>query len=256
VHSPQELELLFAESQRAGQLSPEMHQRLQRGMRLSRRTVRQLMVPRSRLDAIEASTPHAEIVRRVLVSPFSRLPVYRETIDQVLGSVSTKDIVASYVEHGEIAPLAQLLRPIAFVPESLTADHLVRLLREERTSKAIVVDEFGGVQGIISVDDLLAEVFGELASELRKVPPPGAEMLHDGRVKLPASMRPDAAQDWLGEHWEGSAATLGGLIVSRLGRLPGRGEHVTMGHTEITVLEVSATTIVSIALRPREKEGD
>jgi putative hemolysin len=249
VHSPQELELLFAESRRGGMLSPEMHQRLHRGLRLSRRTVRQLMVPRSQLIAIEASTPDAEIVRIVLESPYSRLPVYRDTIDHLLGSVSTKDIVGSYVARGEIPPLSQLLKPIPFVPENLTADRLVRLLRQQRTSKAIVVDEFGGVQGMISIDDLLAELFGELGDEL-KAQSGGAELLTDGRVKLRGSMRPDAAEAWIGEQWEGSAATLGGLIVSRLGRLPAAGERVDVGGAEVTVLEVSPTTILSIAVRP------
>jgi putative hemolysin len=249
VHSPQELEFRFAESRRGGELSPELHQRLRRGLRLSRRTVRQLMVPRSQLVAIEASTPHAEIIRRVLDSPYSRLPVYRGTIDHLLGSVSTKDIVGSYVARGEIPLLSQMLKPMAFVPESLRADRLVRLLRQERTSKAIVVDEFGGVQGIISIDDLLGELFGELGDEL-KAQDGGPELMLDGRVKLRGSMRPDAAEAWLSTRAEASAATLSGLIVSRLGRLPEPGERIEVDGAEVTVLEVSPTAILSLAVRP------
>jgi putative hemolysin len=256
VHSPEELGLLFAESRRSGALSPEIHQRLQRGLRLSRRSIRQLMIPRNQLVAIEASTPHAEIVRRVLDSPYSRFPVYRDTIDQLLGSVSTKDIVSAYVTQGEIPELARLLQPMPCVPENLSADHLVRLLRQERSSKAIVVDEFGGVQGMISIDDLLAELFGELGDELKSNRPSAAQQLADGRIKLPGSMRPDAARSWLSEPWEGSAATLGGLIVGQLGRIPAPGERIAMGSTEVTVLEVSQTSIVSIAVRqPAAKEG-
>lgn len=247
VHSPRELELLFAESRRGGTLSPELHRRLRHMLRLSRRTVHQLMVPRNQLIAIEASTPDAEIVRRVLDSPYSRLPVYRETMDNLIGSVSTRDIVASYVTTGNIPPLAQLLRPIPFVPESLTADRLVGLLRRERSSKAIVVDEYGGVQGMISIDDLLAELFGELGDELK--PMRGtAETLADGRVRLRGSMRPGEAEPWLGEAWEGSAATLSGLIMGRLGRLPKVGERVELAGAQITVLEVSATSVVAVAV--------
>jgi putative hemolysin len=256
VHTPQELELLFAESRRAGQLSPEMHKRLQQGLRLSRRTVRQLMVPRSQLDAIEASTPDSEILRQVLASNYSRLPVYRDTIDHVLGSVSTKDIVGAYITRGEIPPLVQLMQPIPFVPGSLGADRLVALLRQERSSKAVVVDEFGGVQGMISVDDLLAELFGELGDELKAAPTSSAEMLVDGRVKLRGSIRAAAAEAWLGEPWEGTAATLGGLIVSTLGRLPAAGERVELHGAEVTVLEVSPTAVVSVAVRKRAPRAE
>jgi len=259
VHSPQELELLFAESRRAGQLTPEMHGRLQQGLRLSRRTVRQLMVPRSQLVAIEASTPDADILRQVLDSHYSRMPVYRGTIDQVLGSVSTKDVVAAYITHGEIPPLVKMLRPIPFVPAGLPADRLVSLLRHERTSKAIVVDEYGNVQGMISVDDLLVELFGELADELKVAATSSAEMLLDGRVKLRGSMRAAAAEPWLGQPVDGTAATLGGLIVGKLGHLPAPGERVQLGRAEVTVLEVSQTAVLSVAVLQRaavlEEEG-
>lgn len=248
VHSPRELELLFAESRRGGTLSPELHRRLRHALRLSRRTVHQLMVPRSQLIAIEASTPDTEIVRRVRESPYSRLPVYSETIDNLLGTVSTRDIVASYVTTGSIPPLAQLTRPIAFVPENLTADRLVRVLRRERSSKAIVIDEYGGVQGMISIDDLLSELFGELGDELKPLRG-SAETLSDGRVRLRGSMRPAEAEAWLGEAWEGTAATLSGLIMSRLGRLPKVGERVELAGAEFTVLEVSATSVLSVAVR-------
>lgn len=248
VHSPQELELLFAESRRGGQLSPEIHRRLQHSLRLSTRSVRQLMVPRSQLDAIEASTPDAEILSHVLASPYSRLPVYRGTIDRVLGSVSTKDIVAAYVARAEIPALAQLLRPMPFVPANLSADRLIAVLQREHSSKALVVDEFGGVEGIVSIDDLLTELFGEIGEERNSSSPSNAEMLRDGRVKLRGSIRAAAAEPWLSESWEGSAATLGGLIVGKLGRLPAVGERIALRGVEITVLEVSATAVISVAV--------
>ncbi|HKP56915.1 MAG TPA: hemolysin family protein [Polyangiales bacterium] len=247
VHSPRELELLFAESRRGGTLSPELHRRLRHVLRLSRRTVHQLMVPRSQLIAIEMSTAAAEIVQRVLESPYSRLPVYRETIDDLLGTVSTRDLVAAYVTTGCIPPLAELVRPIPFVPESLTADRLVSVLRAERTSKAIVVDEYGGVQGMISIDDLLAELFGDLGEEL-KPSRESVELLSDGRVKLRGSMRPTEAEAWLGETWEDTSATLSGLITSRLGRLPRVGERIELGRSEFTVLEVGPTSVLSVAV--------
>jgi putative hemolysin len=174
VHSPEEIEFLLAESRRGGALSPDAHLRLRRGLQLSKRTVLQMMTPRDEMDAIDASTPPAELLERILVSPYDRLPVYRDSLDNIVGAVSTKDIVGLFASRGEVPPLAKLLRPIPFVPGTLPAHRFVRFLQERHSSKAIVLDEVGGVQGIISIEDLLGELFGELGDELKQ-PEPSAE---------------------------------------------------------------------------------
>lgn len=242
VHSPFEIQLLLNESRRGGTLSPEAHARLERGLHLSSRTVRQLMVPRGELVAIEASTPMPEILRLVLESPYTRLPVYRKALDDLIGTVNTKDVVALYASRGDIPPLEQLLRPIPFVPENLRADRLVRFLQERKSSKAIVVDEFGGVQGIVSIEDVLGELFGDIGDEL-KVFEPITEPLADGRVRLPGSMSLEEAEPWIGTRWEGSALTVSGHIVSRLGRLPQEGEHIDIDGVSLTVLDMTPTTV-------------
>ncbi|MBC7171820.1 MAG: HlyC/CorC family transporter, partial [Polyangiaceae bacterium] len=149
VHSPAEIELLLAESRASGNVSPELLRRLERGLHLSARTARQLMVPRNKLLAVEVSTPAKELVRVLRESPYSRLPVYRGSLDEVLGAVSTKDVVALYASRRDLPPIEQLLRPVPFVPESITADRLVRFLQEKQASKALVVNEFGGVEGLV-----------------------------------------------------------------------------------------------------------
>jgi len=242
VHSPVEIQLLLNESRKGGTLSPEAHARLERGLLLSTRTVRQLMVPRGELVAIEASMPADDILRFVLESPYSRLPVYRKDLDHLIGTVSTKDVVALYASRGDIPPLEQLLRPIPFVPENLRADRLVRFLQERKSSKAIVVDEFGGVQGIVSIEDVLGELFGDIGDEL-KAPDAITEPLADGRVRLPGSMSLEEAEPWLGVRWDGHASTVGGHIVSRLGRLPAEGEHIEIDGVNLTVLDMTPTTV-------------
>lgn len=249
VHSPEELELLFAESRRGGALSAETHAQLRRGLRLSGRSVRQLMVPRGQIDAIDAETPASAIVERILASPYSRLPVYRKSIDHVIGAVSTKDLVGLYAVRGEIPPLEKLLRPIPFVSENLSADRLVRFLREARSSKAIVTDEYGGVQGIISIEDVLGQLFGDIRDELKE-PEPGVEPLPDGRVRLSGSIPPSRAEPWLGVRWKGRAATLGGHVVDRLGRLPAVGDRVEIDGVEVTVEAMSPTSVRSVVVRP------
>jgi CBS domain containing-hemolysin-like protein len=251
VHTSAEIELLLGESQRAGALSPEAHRQLQRGLSLSKRTARQLMVPRVDMLAVEVNTPIAEVLKELLASPYSRLPVYDGTLDQVLGTVSAKDITALYARQQPIPPLRQLLRPIPFVPDLLPAEKLIRVMQDEKSSKAIVVDEFGGVQGIISVEDVLGELFGDIADELKEYDGTDVEQLTDGRMKLLGSMPLIDAEPFLGVRWAGEAATLGGHITGLLGRLPAAGERFVIDGVEVTIVERTPSAIKAVAIKPR-----
>lgn len=250
VHSPEEIEILLAESRRRGTLSPQVHQRLERGLKLSERTVRQMMTPRNEIHAIEASAPPAEVLKQILSSPYGRVPVYRGSLDHVLGAVSTKDVVGYFAARGEPPPIEQLLRPIPFVPGMLRAHRFVRFLQEQRSSKAIVVDEFGGVQGIISIEDVLGELFGDIGDEL-KPQELGAEVLPDGSARLPGSMRLDDAEPWLGTSPDSTAATVGGHIIAHLGRFPHQGERLHLDGTSVTVTEMGSTAIRWVVVHPR-----
>jgi CBS domain containing-hemolysin-like protein len=249
VHSPEEIRILLAESQRGGTLSPDAHRQLERALQLSARTVRQMMTPRSDMYAIDISAPAEEVLQRILESPYSRVPVYQGSLDHILGAVNIKDVATSFAVRGEVSPLDKLIRPIPFVPESLRAHRFVRFLQEQQSSKAIVVDEFGGVHGIISIEDVLSQLFGELGDELKQ-PDPGAEPLEDGTVRLPGFMGLDEAEPWLGTRWEGSAATVGGHVIAQLGRLPIEGEQLSIDGVLVTVTEMSPTTVRSIVVHP------
>lgn len=250
VHSPEEIQVLLAESHRGGVLSPEAHRRLERGLRLSAKTVRQMMTPRSELYAIEVTTPAADVMARILDSPYSRVPIYEGTLDHILGAVNAKDVAGSFAVRGDVAPLAEMLRPLPFVPETLGAHRFVRMLQEQQSSKAIVVDEFGGVQGIISIEDVLIELFGDIGDELKQ-PEPGPERLADGTVRLPGDMGLDEAEVWLGTRWEGPASTLGGHVVAHLGRIPAEGEQLKIDGVDLTVAEKSPTTVRWVVVHPQ-----
>ena len=200
------------------------------------------MTPRSKLHAIDASTPSGEVLRQMLASPYSRLPVYRGSLDQLIGAVNVKDVVAAFVTRGEVPAIEQLVRPIPYVPESLRSHRFVRFIQEQRSSKAIVVDEHGGVQGLISIEDVLTDLFGEIGDEL-KDSDSRAEELPDGTVRLPGSMKLDEAESWLGTRWEGSAATVGGHLVATLARLPSEGEQLEIDGVSVTVAEMSPTAV-------------
>src|SRR6187399_405910 len=139
IHSPDEIELLIAESRDGGLLEPDEHRRLQRALRLNLKQAKQLMVPRPEISAIDINTPLSDVIRLVAQSPYSRLPVYRDSIDNIVGMLHTKDLVRWLVSGTPRDTLDSIIRPIASVHESVTADRVLRYLRERRTHQALVV---------------------------------------------------------------------------------------------------------------------
>jgi putative hemolysin len=188
-------------------------------------------------------------LQKVIQSPYSRLPVYRGSLDQILGAISAKAVVAHFAASGSLPPIEQLLRPLPFVPGTLRSHRFIRFLQQEHSSKAMVVDEHGGVQGIISVKDVLWELFGEIGDELAE-PEVTAEVLPDGSIRLPGSLRRGEVEQWLGTRWEGSATTVGGHIVAALGRLPVEGEQIEVDGVQLTVTDMSPTTVRWLVASP------
>ena len=250
IHSPEELELLIAESRDGGLLEPDEHRRLQRALRLNLRQAKQLMVPRTKISALDINTPLNKVVSIVAQSPFSRLPVYRDSIDNIVGMLHTKDLVRWFVANGgsATASLATLIRPIASVHESITADRILKFVRERRTHQALVVDEFGGTAGLLTLEDVLAEFLGDVGDEF-KAADPTWEILPDGRVRLPAGMAVDDAAALLHTDWDTEATTVGGMVTGALGHLPAPQETVTVGEFEFEVEQVVDRAPVSVVAR-------
>jgi CBS domain containing-hemolysin-like protein len=248
IHSPDEIELLIAESRDGGLLEPDEHRRLQRALRLNLRQARQLMVPRKRISAISIDTPLNEVVSIVAQSPYSRLPVYRGTIDNIVGILRTKDLVRWFVEGSPGATLAQLIRTIPSVHESVTADRVLKDLRERRSHQALVVDEFGGTAGLLTLADVLTELLGHVGDEFRSGQPL-AETLVDGRVRLPGEMGVEDAALLLETTWETDASTVGGLVTEALGHIPSEGDTTTVGDFEFQVERVKDRIPLSVVAR-------
>ena len=179
VHSPEEIELLIAESRDGGLLEPEEQVRLHRALRLGLRTARHLMVPRDRLSAIDADVPFDHVLRAVATGPYSRLPVYRGSIDNIVGILHTKDVVTDFVQDGR-GSIMSLLRPIVRVRDNMPADKLLAVLRERRSHQALVVDEQGAVAGLITLEDVLGELLGGVADEFKAVRPRAARPREEG----------------------------------------------------------------------------
>lgn len=249
IHSPEEIELLIADSRDGGLLEPDEHRRLHRALRLNLRQAKQLMVPRTRMAAVNINAPLNELMGIVAHSPYSRLPVYRDSIDNVVGVVDTRNLVRWFVSDGSERSIESVMKPIASVHESVTADRVLRELRQRRVRQALVVDEFGGTAGLITLEDLLSELLGEVGDEFKGADP-AAETLADGRIRLPGAMSVDDAAALLREEWTTEATTIAGLVTEALGHLPVAGEKVTAGRFEFEVERVSERAVVFVLARP------
>ena len=244
VHSPEEIELLIAESRDGGLLEPLEQVRLHRALRLGLRTARQLMVPRARLAAIDASTPFEDVLRVVATSPYSRLPVYRGSLNHIAGILHTKDLVMDYISGTGGASILPLLRPIVRVRDSMPADRLLAFLRERRSHQALVEDDHGQVAGLITLEDVVAELLGGVSDEFKSAQLK-ALPLPDGRTRLPGAMRVDQAGPAVAA-WGGGSKTIAASIVSALGRLPEPGERVMIDGLEVEIEVVEGNTIASV----------
>src|SRR5215831_16279148 len=254
IHSPEEIDLLIAESRDGGLLEPQEQVRLHRALRLGRRDARQLMVPLEGLVGIELSTPLTDVLRRAATSPFSRLPVFEGTLANVVGILHTKRVVTHFLQRGRTGTLAAMVRPILRVRETMAADQLLGYLRERRSHQALVVDAAGRVTGMITLEDVLGELLGAVPDEF-KTPRLLPLRLPDGRVRLPGDLPLDQARVWVEGAWP-SNGTVGEFVLREAGHLPRTGEELEIGGLPVEIESVETDRIASIVVSTAPDAGE
>lgn len=249
LHSPDEIRYLVAESRKGGLLEPEEQRRLDHALALGARRARQLMVPRMQVEALPAETTVQAALERIRSLPYTRYPVYRDSIDGVLGYVHARDLSMARLGGKGDASVESLARPILGVPEELSADRLLARMRESRAVVALVVDEYGGVSGLVTVHDLLTELLGEVADEPWP-DEPGPERMPDGRIALPGRLPVHDAEEWTGLRWSGDADTVNGIVTELLGRLPVPGDTVLVDGATVLVEAVEGVVASRLLVSP------
>ncbi|MEX2446833.1 MAG: hemolysin family protein [Dehalococcoidia bacterium] len=248
IHSPGEISLLIAESRDGGILSEHEQERFDRALRLSVLPVRRLMVPRTDVIGVRSDATLEEVLATLSDAGFTRLPVHLGDFDRVVGVLHAKDVAARVAAGDYRLRVSDIMRPIAMVPESMRAERLVAELARQHSEQAVVVDEHGGMAGLVTLEDLLVEVLGGTPATR-----PGeatAERLPDGAVRLPGRMRVDEAREWLGVAWEGESDTIGGIVLEHLGRMPEPGDRVAIDDVTVEVEAVENLAVVSLLARP------
>ncbi len=231
LHAPEEIELLIAESSQAGALDAESRAMLHNAFTLSSLMARQVMIPRNRLALADISTPVDVLLEQLARSPYSRIPVFSQTPDNIVGIVHLKDLYRARLSG--IGTTASLVRSVPVVPSTLPVGRLWQLLNQERTYLAVVLGEHGGTAGIVTQEDLLEEIIGEVSDEFDVEIAPILR-----RVGQPPVVRGDVlvteVNDVLGVGLPTDRAdTIGGLLVDSLGRLAKAGDQVELAGTVI-----------------------
>ncbi|MDO9693919.1 MAG: hemolysin family protein [Candidatus Latescibacteria bacterium] len=260
IHSPEEISLLIAESRDGGLLEEDEHQRLREALQLTTRTARSLMIPRKLLSVVDIDTPLDEVLRLVGEGPYTRVPVYRGSPENIVGVIHAKDLLLRAFAPGGLASLAEVIQPAVMVPENVTVDRLLVTLRERRSHLAIVIDEHGGLEGLVTLDDILRELIGEVGDEF-KAHQPEPEVLPDGRVRLPGLLPLEDLAPWTGAPWvrapgNSAAITVGGMVAERLGHIPVVGERTTIHGVLIEVERMERHAVVSVLVTPAPSEPD
>ena len=255
IHSPQEIEYLVVESGKGGLLKPNEQLRLRHALQLGIRPASALMVPRTRIVALRADTSIADATDVAIESPYTRLPVFEDSIDEIVGIVHVRDLALRTTSDAREATLRSIMRPVLALPATLTADRLLVELKRERRTMAVLLDEYGGTAGLITVDNILDNLIGDIADEFR-LPEPTAERLPDGRVRLPGSMPIDDAAQWTRAPWPATGATVGAVVALALPDVPREGLHTTINGMTVVVERVERRAVSSVIVTPRAPSRD
>ncbi len=231
-----------------GAIEEEERQMIRGVIGLTDSTAREIMVPRIDIVAAEVSDTIDDVLQLIVGKGFSRIPVYEETIDNVVGVVYAKDLM-KFLAEGTRPPVREIMRPPHFIPESKKIDELLAELRNSRVHIAIVVDEYGGTAGIVTIEDLLEEIVGEIQDEY-DVEEATIERIGDGEAVLDARVSIDAVNELFGLELEGEDYdTIGGFVYHHLGRVPVPGDEVRAQGLDVRVMSVAGRRIRKLHVR-------
>lgn len=244
-----------------GVLDPVEQKLAMEAIRLGDRDVRAILRPRIDIDAMDVKTPAKEVLGTIAMAGFSRLPVYDEDLDHILGFIHLKDVLRQHY-LGWNFDLRKLIRPALFVPATMKIDRLLVLFQEQRAQLAIVLDEFGGTLGLVTLDDVLDELVGNIASDRKLdakneiVRRDDGTWLVDGRASIDDVVK---ALELNGEAETSPRgySTVAGLVLSRLGRIPSVGEKAQWNDLTLEVVDMDGQRIdrVLISSAPHSSNG-
>jgi len=255
VHSEEELKMLVTASQEAGVLEEQEEQMLHRVFGFADLTAGQVMIPRTELVAVAAETPLRELIVQIGHGPHTRLPVYRGDLDDVLGMLHVTDVMRVLADGNDTVVAGALAREVLTVPETLTADDLLAEMRRRRAREALVIDEYGGTAGLVTLESLMERIIGEIPGEAgakarTAVRPDGSADI-DGLALVPD------VNEQFGLHIdEATYTTVGGYVLGRLGRRARVGDTIDVEGRKMRVEALDGLRVAKVWLsKPATKNA-
>jgi len=263
VHSPEEIIILVKESHRGGLIDADERRLLRNVFRVSETTAVEVAVPRPRIVAAPVEKPVSEILRLAADSSYTRIPIYEKDIDHILGFVHLRDLYSLY-QQDPAHDVWPIIRQMPFVPETLPSIEVWNRLNEADSYLAVVFDEYGGTSGLITREDLIEELFGELQDEFdheRELVTPMGE----GRLVVRGDMLVTYLEEMLNVDLPHETShTVGGLVLDALGRIPTVGDQVDVAGLTLRVEAIAGNSVSSVCVilppgvhaEPVEEEGE
>jgi CBS domain containing-hemolysin-like protein len=249
VHSPDELRYIIAESSKQGALEVSEQELIENVFEFTETTAAQVMVPRSKITALDGTLPVSELLDVVMREGYSRLPVYADSIDSIIGIVYAKDLL-TMMHHRDLIILQDILHAPYVVQEDVKIKRLLRDMQRDKVHMAIVLDEFGGTAGLLTLEDIIEELVGNIQDEYDDEAPLHSNQTSDA-IELDASIHIDEVNEILQEPLPESDdyETLGGMINNYAGRIPAAGDLVLLDAYECTVLSATPRRVERVVLR-------
>jgi CBS domain containing-hemolysin-like protein len=221
----------------------------------SERTARQVMVPRTRMVALNANLENEQLIERIVEEGFSRMPLYRDSLDNIIGVVFVKDILVLLRKQVSV-DVKSLIRPVHFVPQNQKITRLLRQFQRDRIHMAVVVDEYGGTEGIITMEDIMEELVGEIQDEYDNEIPIVEKVGEDAYRVLASAPITDVNEHLPHPLTESKDyESLSGMLTYNLGRIPDANERVVLENYEFTVLKRTRNNVTLVQIRDLITEG-
>jgi magnesium and cobalt transporter len=251
----QELEELIEEHQQEEPIDPHERRLLSNILKLHELSAAEIMVPRADIFALAEDTPFEQATRQMMEQGHSRVPVYRDTLDDVVGMLHVKDMMPYAVDHNPV-PLGRIVRKVLFVAPSLPVLDLLLQMRLSRVHMALVVDEFGGIDGLVTIEDVIEQIVGKIEDEHDDadrpmiIERPDGSIIADARTPLSSLENQVIPSTLLAELEDEDITTLGGLVTMLAGRVPNRNEIIRHpAGVEFEVLDADPRRVKRLRVR-------
>jgi putative hemolysin len=260
-HSEEEIRHIVAEAEDTGVIQAGEEEMLYKVFDFADKEAHEVMVPRPQVVALSVDLPPQECLASLIDSPYTRYPVYRESLDDIVGILHVRDLFSALYAHGiENVDVSTLIRPVSYVPETKDLAALLAEFRRTNQHMAIVVDEYGAFEGIVTLEDLLEEIVGEIEDEY-DLPDESVERVDDKRIRIHGTFPIDDFNEQFHQSLpqEQHYQTIGGLVFGRLGRAPEQGDEVVENGLHFKVIEVEGPRIERLEvefLPPQEPEEE